>query len=157
MHALLQCWFEFGLCLFFYFILFFKKNCNLKNVIFFFVFALTTTIISADVISETAELRRFMLVCFLYLFFFSFGFFLNFSWGQLVLQDLEQCIRRRVVTISDLKEVLRAKTAEMDRLKASEERSYQGESYYSWEYTVKQPTQKKLQQNSARDLISFPV
>lgn len=73
------------------------------------------------------------------------------------MQDLEQCIRRRVVTISDLKEVLRAKTAEMDRLKASEERSYQGESYYSWEYTVKQPTQKKLQQNSARDLISFPV
>lgn len=44
----------------------------------------------------------------------------------------------RVVTISDLKEVLKAKTEEKDRQKGGEERSYHGESYHSWECPVRQ-------------------
>lgn len=86
-------------------------------------------------ISETTELGTMFYIC---LFPVSFFWFLYFSLGQLVLQDLEWCIGGKVVTISDLKEVLKAKTEEKDRQKGGEERCYHGESYYSWECPVKQ-------------------
>lgn len=70
------------------------------------------------------------------------------------MQDLEWCVRGRVVTVSDLKEVLKAKMKEeKDRQKGGEERSYHGESYHSQECPVKQQSavntnKKKLQKNS---------
>jgi len=58
------------------------------------------------VISETTELGLCLLIpC---IFFY-------FSWEQLVLQDFEWCIMGRVITISDLKEVLKAKTEETEK------------------------------------------
>ena len=55
-------------------------------------------------------------------------------------------IRGRVVTVSDLKEVLRARTEEKDRQRGSKERSYHGESYcYSWECPVQQQSTQMLQ------------
>lgn len=44
----------------------------------------------------------------------------------------------RVVTISDLKEVLKAKTEETDRQRRGKESSYHEESCSSWERPVKQ-------------------
>lgn len=81
MHALLQCWFDSGLCLFVFFnSLFVKKKSNLENVTvwgFVWFFAMTITkgsffsLTSTDVISE----KCFIFVHSLYLFFF---FFLTF-------------------------------------------------------------------------------
>lgn len=62
----------------------------------------------------------------------------------------------RVITISDLKEVLKAKTEEKDRQKGGKGRSYH-ESHLSWECPVKQQSvntkrkkssQKKRKKNS---------
>lgn len=66
-----------------------------------------------------------MFLCLFIAFFLFFGL-VYFSRELLVLQDLEWCIRGRVVTVSDLKEVLRAKTEEKDRRTGSKERSYRG-------------------------------
>lgn len=87
----------------------------------FVVFAMTIkrflfSRFSTDVISETTELGIMFYVCSFPVSFFNFFF----SWEQLVLQDFEWCIRGRVVTISDLKEVLKAKTEEKDRQKGGE-------------------------------------
>lgn len=77
------------------------------------------------------------------------------------MQDLEWCIRGRVVTISDLKEVLKAKTEEKDRQKGGEERSYHGDSYYSWERSVKQQsvviTNKKASKKLCLRLNFFSI
>lgn len=117
MHALLQCWFESGFCLFLFLFRSKKKNLsNLENVTvsgFVCFFAMTIkrffSLNSTDVISETTELGIMFYIC---SFPVSFLIFFYFPWEQLVLQDLEWCIRGRVVTISDLREVLKAKTEE---------------------------------------------
>lgn len=66
--------------------------------------------------------------------------------------------RGRVVTTSDLKEVLKAKTEEKDRHKGGEERSYHGESYYSRECPVRKHTnthKKKLQKTLPENYFLF--
>lgn len=101
----------------FIFVSFQKKNLsNLENVTvsgFVCFFAMTIkrffSLNSTDVISETTELGIMFYIC---SFPVSFLIFFYFPWEQLVLQDLEWCIRGRVVTISDLREVLKAKTEE---------------------------------------------
>lgn len=119
MHALLQCWFESGFCLFLFLFRSKKKKkiyliwkMSLFRGLFVF-FAMTTkrffSLNSTDVISETTELGIMFYIC---SFPVSFLIFFYFPWEQLVLQDLEWCIRGRVVTISDLREVLKAKTEE---------------------------------------------
>ena len=57
----------------------------------------------------------------------------------------------RVVTKSDLEEVLKTKTEKADRRKGGKERAYQGESYYLWECPVRyrKQSKNKLQKISA--------
>lgn len=96
-------------CLFFYFTFCSKKKKNFVNGFFWLMtktMFLFFPLISTDVISETTELGLCLLIpC---IFFY-------FSWEQLVLQDFEWCIMGRVITISDLKEVLKAKTEETEK------------------------------------------
>jgi len=85
------------------------------------------SLISTDVISQTTKL------CFLFAHsLYLLMAFCLFVWEQLVLRDFEWCIRGRVVTISDLKEVLKAKTEAKDRQKGCAEENY------SWEHPVRQ-------------------
>lgn len=55
----------------------------------------------------------------------------------------------RVITISDLKEVLKAKTEEKDRQKGGKGRSYH-ESHFSWECPVKQQSVNTKRKKSSQ-------
>lgn len=113
-------------------------------------------LISTDVISDTTELWKLFYISSVPVSFFVFVFFF-LSLKQLVLQDLERCIRGRVVTISDLKEVLKAKTEEKDRQKEARRDLIMGRATTFGNVlsdNSQSSTQtKKLKKNSAWDLI----
>lgn len=71
------------------------------------------------------------------------GFCFFVPWELFGLLDLELCRRGRVITITDLKEVLKAKTEEKEKQKGGEERSRRGESLYSWDCPVKRTVSRQ--------------
>lgn len=165
MHALLQCWFEKSGGFFCLFVWVQEKKSILNNWesgegdVFCSCFKLIEVPFSSFIFTsqwfQKVQASQISLksghssFVFVFCFVFDRYIFLYYSREQLVFAGPLMVSKGRVITISDLKEVLKAKTEEKDRQKGGKGRSYH-ESHFSWECPVKQQSVNTKRKKSSQ-------